>query len=453
MSNSEPKARVHFRSLGCPKNQLDSEIMLGHLASHGYAIAEELDAADVVVINTCSFIESAREESIEAILDVAQRKESGALRGLIVSGCLPQRYGAELARELPEVDAFVGTGYITQIASILDAALAGKKRGVYVDAGRSHLYSENEPRMLIGPRHSAYIKIAEGCNRACTFCAIPSIRGRFQSRSLESIVAEAQQLATFGTQEINLVSQDSTYWGKDRSEASDTQKCLSDLLRALDEIAGLRWIRLLYTYPTSIRDDLIEVLASGTRLLPYVDVPLQHASDGVLQAMRRGATETEQRRLIEKLRTKIPNLTLRTTFIVGFPGESDADFETLCDFVREMRFDRAGVFQYSDEEGTAAFELGPKVPRKVARARQRELMRIQQEIMHEQLGQQVGDEVEILVDESGRRPVGRLWSQAPEIDGQVFLRGSAVRAGQFVRAKITGVRNRVDLEAEVLDHA
>ncbi len=450
MPHLEPKARVHFRSLGCPKNQLDSEIMLGHLASHGYAIAEELDVADVVVINTCSFIESAREESIEAILEVADRKESGALRGLIVSGCLPQRYGAELAREMPEVDAFVGTGYITKIASILDAALAGKKGGIYVDAGRSHLYSENEPRMLIGPRHSAYIKIAEGCNRKCTFCAIPSIRGRFQSRSLESVVAEARQLAEMGAKEINLVSQDSTYWGKDRREADDTQKCLSDLLRALDTIDGLHWIRLLYAYPTSIREDLIDALASGKRVLPYVDVPLQHASDSILQAMQRGATETEQRRLIETLRARIPNLTLRTTFIVGFPGESDADFEKLCDFVREMRFDRAGVFQYSDEEGTAAFALGPKVPRKIARARQRELMRIQQEIMHEKIGQELGSEVEVLVDEVGRRPLGRLWSQAPEIDGQVFLHGSNLHTGQFVRAKITGVRNRVDLTAEVL---
>ncbi len=449
MSNSEPKARVHFRSLGCPKNQLDSEIMLGHLASHGYAIAEELDAADVAVINTCSFIESAREESIEAILEVAERKDSGALRALIVSGCLPQRYGADLARELPEVDAFVGTGYITKITSILDAALAGKKRGIYVDAGRSHLYSENEPRMLIGPRHSAYIKIAEGCNRKCTFCAIPSIRGRFQSRTFDSILAEAKQLAEFGAKEINLVSQDSTYWGKDLAYTSDTQKRLSDLLRALDEVSGLRWVRLLYTYPTSVRDDLIEALASGTRVLPYVDMPLQHASDSVLQAMQRGASESEQRRLVEKLREKIPNLALRTTFIVGFPGESDADFERLCDFVREMRFDRAGVFQYSDEEGTAAFDLGPKVPRKVARARQRELMRIQQEIMQAKLSEEIGREVEVLVEEAGRRPTGRLWSQAPEIDGQVFLRGSNVQVGQFVRAKITGVRSQVDLEAEV----
>jgi ribosomal protein S12 methylthiotransferase len=438
-----PAARVHFRSLGCPKNRLDSEVMLGTLALGGYAIAERLEDADVVVVNTCSFIESAREESIEAILEVADLRESGRLRALVVAGCLPQRYGADLAKELPEVDAFVGTGHFQEITTILDDALAGRGRGVYVDAGRTHLYDEQAPRVLIGPTHSAYLKISEGCDRVCAFCAIPGIRGKFQSRSVESVLAEARQLADAGVRELNLVAQDATAFGKDRTGRPD----LAGLLRALDDVDGLDWIRQLYLYPTAVTDELIEVLASGRRVLPYVDVPLQHASDSVLRAMKRGATEARQRALVERLRAGIPNLTLRTTFIVGFPGETDADFERLCDFVRESRFDRVGVFRYSDEEGTAALDYGDKVPRRVARTRHRQLMAIQREIMREKLDALVGQTLSVLVDESGARARGRLASQAPEIDGVVFLKGKA-GAGELVQARIAGVRD-VDLEAEV----
>ena len=439
-----PTARVYFRSLGCPKNRLDSEVMIGTLALGGYAIAERLEDADVVVVNTCSFIESAREESIDAILEVADLRESGQLRALVVTGCLPQRYGAELAKELPEVDAFVGTGHFQRITSILDDALAGRGRGVYVDAGRTHLYDENEPRVLIGPTHSAYLKISEGCDRVCAFCAIPGIRGKFQSRSTESVLAEASQLAAAGVRELNLVAQDATAFGKDRTGRPD----LAGLLRALDQVEGLDWIRQLYLYPTALTDELIEVLGSGKRVLPYVDVPLQHASNRILRAMKRGATEERQRALVKRLRAGIPGLTLRTTFIVGFPSETDADFERLCDFVREMRFDRAGVFRYSDEEGTRAFDLGDKVPRSVARARHRKLMAIQRDIMREKLSAQIGRTLPVLVDEAGPRPRGRLASQAPEIDGVVFLKG-AVKVGEMVQALISAVRD-VDLEAETI---
>ncbi len=443
MAAPTPAARVHFRSLGCPKNRLDSEVMIGALALGGYAIAERLEDADVVVVNTCSFIQSAREESIEAILEVAELRESGRLRGLVVAGCLPQRFGAELAKELPEVDAFVGTGHFQRITTILGDALAGRSRGVYVDAGRTHLYDETEPRVLIGPTHSAYLKISEGCDRICAFCAIPAIRGSFQSRSRQSVLAEARQLAAAGVRELNLVAQDATAFGKDQTGRPD----LASLLRDLDEVEGLDWIRPLYLYPTAVTDALIEVLASGKRVLPYVDVPLQHASDGVLRAMKRGATAARQRELVARLRAGIPGVTLRTTFIVGFPGETDADFETLCDFVREARFDRLGVFRYSDEEGTAAFGLGDKVPRKLARARHRELMAVQREIMREKLAAHVGQTLPVLVDEAGPRARGRLASQAPEIDGVVFLKGAA-KAGDLVQARISGVRD-VDLEAEI----
>jgi ribosomal protein S12 methylthiotransferase len=463
-----PKAAVHFRTLGCPKNQLDGEVMLGTLASGGYAVAERLEDADVAVVNTCSFIESAREESIDAILEVAELRGAGRLRALVVTGCLPQRYGADLAKELPEVDAFIGTGEFPRIAGILDGVLAGRERGVYVEAGRTHLYDEHSPRVLIGPTHSAYLKIAEGCDRICAFCAIPGIRGAFQSRALASVLAEARQLAAAGVREINLVAQDSTSWGKDlrkrsdpplgraaRSEpkASEAHRIrlaggagrprLWDLLVALDTDPGLEgvdWVRLLYVYPSAVTGELIEALAGRRRVLPYVDVPLQHASDAMLRAMRRGTTADRQRRLVERLRAEIPDLTLRTTFIVGFPGETDADFEELCDFVREVRFDRVGVFRYSDEEGTAAFALPGKVPRRIARERHRAILALLRELQAERLAEGVGREVELLIDAGGRdRARGRLRSQAPDIDGEVLLQAGAP-TGALLRARITGVR-------------
>jgi ribosomal protein S12 methylthiotransferase len=317
------------------------------------------------------------------------------------------------------------------------------RRGVYVEAGRTHLYDERAPRILAGPGHTAYVKIAEGCDRICAFCAIPGIRGRFQSRPPDSVVAEARQLAAAGVRELVLVAQDSTSFGKDQPG----RPRLAGLLRRLDGVDGLDWIRALYLYPTAVTDELIEVLATGRRLVPYVDVPLQHASDAVLRAMRRGTTEARQRRLVERLRAAIPGVAIRSTFIVGFPGETDADFERLCEFVREMRFDRAGVFRYSDEEGTAAAELPAKVPAPVARARQRALEALLSRLMAESLRSLVGREVDLLVDAGARdRALGRMPTQAPEIDGKIVLRGGA-RAGEIVRARVTGVR-RLDLEAE-----
>ncbi len=440
-----PKASVHFHSLGCAKNLLDTEVMIGTLAARGYAIAERLEDADAVVVNTCSFIEAAREESIAAILDVADLREKGALRALVVAGCLPQRYGSALARELPEVDAFVGTGDFPKIADILDAALAGLRRGVYVDAGRTHLYNEQTPRVLVGPTHSAYLKIAEGCDRVCAFCAIPGIRGRFQSRPSDSIVAEARQLAAAGVREVNLISQDTTSWGKDQPG----RPALAELVRRLDEVQELDWIRLLYLYPSAISDALIEAIAAAERVLPYVDVPLQHASDRLLRAMRRGTTRARHLDLIGRLRDGIPNLTLRTTLIVGFPGEQDGDFDALCDFVREVRFDRVGVFRYSDEEGTAAYDHGEKVPRSLARERYDALTEILGRQQSEAARALIGREPRVLVDAGGRdRAVGRSAAMAPEIDGEIQLRGAAA-TGEMVTARILGASG-ADLEAQVL---
>ncbi len=445
MKPAPPKARVYFRTLGCPKNQVDTEVMLGSTALGEYAIAERLEDADIAVVNTCSFIQSAREESIEAILELADLRADGRLRALIVAGCLPQRYGQDLARELPEVDSFVGTGRFQNIVEVLDDALAGRSRGVYVDAGQTHLYDDTSPRLVIGGQHSAYVKIAEGCDRVCAFCAIPGIRGRFQSRTLESLVAEAHQLGAGGTGEINLISQDTCSWGKDLYG----RPRLHELIRALDAVEELDWVRLLYLYPTAVTDEVIDAIAAGTRVLPYIDMPLQHASDALLKSMKRGVTAERQRRLLDKLRERIPGAVLRTTFIVGFPGETDADFEALCELVREVRFDRVGAFRYSDEEGTAAADFPNKVPREIARERHRQLMSLQQGIMREKLAELVGKNERVLVDSgSAGFSVGRLWSQAPEVDGVVFLKGEAER-GSFVEARVTGVRD-LDLEAEVV---
>ncbi|MCP3985298.1 MAG: 30S ribosomal protein S12 methylthiotransferase RimO [bacterium] len=455
MTSDAPKATVYFHSLGCPKNLLDTEVMLGTLATQGYALAEELETADVAVINTCSFIESAREESIQAILDVADLREQGALRALVVAGCLPQRFGAELAKELPEVDAFVGTSHYQDIGSILDDALAGRGRGLYVEPGHTHLYDHQAPRLLSGQGHSAYIKIAEGCDRVCAFCAIPGIRGHFQSRQLASVIVEAEQLAAAGVREINLVAQDSTAWGKDLLPIDEGvgRPRIAELLRELDQVDGLDWVRLLYLYPTTVDEALLEVMASGQRVLPYVDMPLQHASDRLLQRMRRGTTAERQRQLVERVRRAIPDATLRTTYIVGFPGETDADFEELLAWVRETRFDRVGVFRYSDEEGTTGFDLEEKVPRELARERYQELTRLLSELMEETARGQIGSEQTALVEGMGPRElsVARLASQAPEVDGVTFLRSDdQLEAGQMVRCRITGVRDAVDLEAEVV---
>ncbi|MAE96794.1 MAG: 30S ribosomal protein S12 methylthiotransferase RimO [Deltaproteobacteria bacterium] len=458
MSADGPKASVYFHSLGCPKNLLDTEVMLGTLATRGYALAESLDDADVAVINTCSFIESAREESIQAILDVADLRQSGRLRSLVVAGCLPQRYGAELAKELPEVDVFVGTSHYQAIDGILDDALAGRGRGLYVEPGHTHLYDHEAPRVLSGHGASAYLKIAEGCDRVCAFCAIPEIRGRFQSRELHSVLAEAEQLASMGVREINLVAQDSTAWGKDLHPIAEGagRPRIAELLRGLDDVEGLEWVRLLYIYPTSVDDALLEVLANGKRVLPYVDIPLQHAAENLLKRMRRGTTADRQRALVERIRSAIPHATLRTTYIVGFPGETDEDFETLLQFARDTPFDRVGVFRYSDEEGTAGFELGEKVPRELARERYQRLTALLAEQLAARLEGQVGKIADALVE----GPVGggwlqaRLASQAPEIDGVTFLRPwEGFGAGDLVPVRITGVRGGVDLEAERFDPA
>jgi ribosomal protein S12 methylthiotransferase len=416
--------RFYIETLGCPKNQVDSDKLVGTLLADGLEATDDPAHADLVVVNTCAFIEDARQESIDTILALDEQRRGDAR--LVVTGCMAERYGDELAAALAEADAVVGFGNEGAIGEVVLGG--GKPTGV------------RDLLELPRPAPSApwaYVKIAEGCDRVCTFCAIPGIRGRFQSRRLDSLVAEARGLAAAGVREINLVAQDSTSWGKDLPPvAGQGRQRLHDLVRALDGVDGLDWIRLLYVYPSAVTDELIDALAGAKRVLPYVDVPLQHASDRMLERMKRGSTADRQRRLVAKLRERIPGVTLRTTFIVGFPGETEADFAQLLEFVAESRFDRVGIFRYSDEEGTAALALDAKVPRGVARERYRRLAKLQAGIQAEKLGALVGSEASVLVDVAigAGRARGRLAGQAPEIDGVVFLRGAGLAPGRLVPA-------------------
>ncbi|HSB81739.1 MAG TPA: 30S ribosomal protein S12 methylthiotransferase RimO [Candidatus Methylomirabilis sp.] len=441
---------VSLVSLGCPKNQVDAEVMLGQLAAAGYRVAEAADQADLVVVNTCSFIQEAKEESIRTVLEAAGLKRTGRCRAVVVSGCLAQRYGRELPVLLPEVDAFVGTGEFPRIADIVHRVLHRPREERLWVTGHSALVTAELPRRLLTPGHYAYLKISEGCDRSCSFCAIPAIRGRMQSRTREDILAEARRLADSGVREVILVSQETTAYGADRGEPHG----LVSLLTALLEIPSLRWIRLHYLYPTQVTPELIGLLAAEPRLCRYVDLPLQHSQGPILKAMRRGGDARSLRRLVSRIREAVPDVTLRTSFITGFPGETQAHFQGLLAFVKEMRFDRVGVFRYSDEEGTAAAALHPKVPRRVAEARRARLMAVQSRIAEEKGRGLIGSIQEVLVDGPAEEfpglVRGRTAAHAPEVDGTVYLRGPAVPAGSFVRARIREAFEH-DLSGEILE--
>ncbi|MBI2116006.1 MAG: 30S ribosomal protein S12 methylthiotransferase RimO [candidate division NC10 bacterium] len=442
--------RVSLVNLGCPKNQVDAEVMLGQLAAAGYQIEEAPERADLIVVNTCSFIQDAKEESIRTILEAAALKRTGRCQAVVVSGCLAQRYGQELPALLPEVDAFVGTGEFPRIADIAAATLrrcAGDRTWV---TGHTALVTADLPRRLLTPGHYAYLKISEGCDRSCTFCAIPGIRGRMQSRSREDLLVEARRLAAAGVRELILISQETTDYGGDRGEMHGLIRLLEGLL----DIPAFRWIRLHYLYPTRVTPELIALLASEPRLCRYLDMPLQHCDGAVLKAMGRGGDEQSLRRLVERVRRAVPDITIRTAFITGFPRESGAQFSRLLRFVEAMRFDRVGVFCYSDEEGTPAASLGPKVPRRVAEARRARLMAVQAGIAEEQGRALLGTVQEVMVD--GPSPefpgvqCGRTMAHAPEVDGTVYLRGASVRPGTMVRARIREAYEH-DLAADILE--
>lgn len=438
---AEPASRnVYFVSLGCPKNRVDSEVMLGEAGAAGHRVVDEPGEADVIVVNTCGFIDAAKEESIDTILEMAQYKTEGRCEKLVVTGCLTQRYPKEVAAEIPEIDHILGSADFGQVAGLLGARPAAGRRSlpvVSVSETPAYLYDHTSARTLSGPAHSAYLKIAEGCDRPCAFCIIPKLRGPQRSRAPESVVAEARDLAARGVREINLVAQDLTRYGADLAD----KPTLAALLRTLARVDGIRWIRLHYTYPSAFSDELIEVIATEETICKYIDVPLQHIDDELLKRMRRGHSARITHELIERLRSRIPGVVLRTTFIVGHPGETDEAFRKLADFVAETGFDRVGAFPYSREDGTVSAMLPGRVEAAVAAARQAELMEIQRVVSREKHEAMVGKPLEILVegvsDESDYLMQGRWYGQAPEIDGTVYLANCDAAPGEFVSAVVT----------------
>jgi ribosomal protein S12 methylthiotransferase len=435
--------KIGFISLGCPKNLVDSEVMMGLLKSKGYQITADAAEADTLVVNTCGFIEDARRESVDAILEAARLKIEGKARRLIVAGCLVERYRDELQIELPEVDAFIGTSQINDILTVCDPKVDTRSLPVIRLGNQSatYLYDESTPRVLATPSHYAFIKIAEGCDRPCAFCFIPQMRGHFRSRRFGSILAEAHQLAEEGVKELILVAQDSSRYGEDLGKTD----ALVHLLRELSHLEQIEWVRVMYTYPTHISDGFLDVLAAEPKAAKYLDLPLQHASQNVLRLMKRGGNRTSLERLIERVRRRVPNIAVRTTFITGFPGETDDDFAELLALVRNVEFDRVGVFPYSDEEGTSAFKLPNKVEAKVARQRRTVLMKEQARISRRRNKARIGETVRVLFEGESKESEllwqGRMETQAPDIDGCVLINdapaGDIPRPGDFVNVLIS----------------
>lgn len=415
--------KVGFVSLGCPKNLVDSEVMMGQLADAGYQITNNADEADTLVVNTCGFIESAKQESIDAILDATSLKAEGKARRVIVAGCLVERYRDDLMKELPEVDAFIGTSQVNEILKAADAGFDAKQLTITPVGNKSstYLYDEYTPRMRATQAHTAFIKIAEGCDRPCAFCSIPSMRGSFRSRRFGSIVEEARNLAKQGVKEVVLIAQDSSRYGEDLGEVD----ALAALIRALGEIEGLEWVRVMYAYPTHISDAFLSAIAETPKAVKYLDMPLQHASRNVLKLMKRGGTRESLEKLIARVREKVPGIAIRTTFITGFPGETEEDFEELVKFIQNCRFENVGVFTYSDEEGTPAYDLPDKVDPKIAEKRKKRLMKEQAKISKQLNTAKVGNTYRVLFEglsqESDLLFQGRLEGQAEEIDGYILI--------------------------------
>ncbi len=415
--------KVGFVSLGCPKNLVDSEVMMGTLAQGGYEITNNADEADTIVVNTCGFIEAAKQESIDAILEATRMKSEGHASRVVVAGCLVERYREDLIKELPDVDAFIGTSQVADILKAADEQFEAAQLTITPIGNKSatYLYDEYTPRMRATRSHTAFIKIAEGCDRPCAFCSIPSMRGSFRSRRFGSIIEEARTLAKQGVKEIVLIAQDSSRYGEDLGEVD----ALAALIRALGEIDGLEWIRPMYAFPTHISDAFLSAIAETPKAVKYLDMPLQHASRNVLKLMKRGGTRESLERLIARVRDAVPGITIRTTFITGFPGETDEDFAELMTFVRNCRFDNVGVFTYSDEEGTAAYDLPNKVDSKIAKKRRDRLMKEQAKISRELNKAKIGETFPVMFEglsqESDLLFQGRLAGQAQEVDGYILI--------------------------------
>jgi len=441
-SPTDSKGTYAFVSLGCPKNLVDSERMLGLLQIDGYELVSEPAGADFVVVNTCGFIERARTESFAAIDEMLELKKQGGTKGLIVSGCLAERQKEQLLEERPGIDHLVGVFGREEITRVADRLVGRQQeqRTVFKPAPIRAL--SDRDRLRITPRHFAYLKVSEGCDRLCTFCAIPKMRGKHASKPIEEVIAEAEQLAADGVRELIVVAQDTTYYGLDLYG----KPRLAELLRRLEVVAGIDWIRLMYFYPMYIDDELINTIAESRKILPYIDIPLQHASDGMLKRMARRVTRDETQELLSRLRSRIKDLTLRTTFITGFPGETDDDFAQLCDFVREHRFERMGVFTYSFEPDTPAANLPNHISAEVMEQRRGELMALQQSIAFERNAAQVGRTLEAILDQpvEGEKNVwlGRTAADAPDVDGLIFVTGDQhkLRAGDIVPVEIVATQ-------------
>ena len=446
--------KIGFVSLGCPKNLVDSEVMMGLSQEGGHTLTPNPAEADVIVINTCAFIDSAKEESVNTILELAEFKKTGNCRRLVVTGCLGERYRDELKAQIPEIDAVLGTGEVPEIVGAIEGASKNRRFPLTLVHDQSlvpnpksrdlptYLY-DAEPRVFATPRHFAYIKVAEGCDYKCSFCIIPTLRGHYRSRPVEAIVREARSLAARGVRELILISQDTTFYGRDLGEGA----ALPRLLRELNQVDGIDWIRLLYLYPTTVTDDILDAMAECDKVVKYVDLPLQHAADDVLRRMKRPGTGRHYEALLNRIRARVPGVSLRTTLIVGFPGETDAEFQALCAFVRNVGFDHVGVFTYSHEEGTTAHDLADDVPAATKKRRRNALMAEQKRIVARAQKRRVGTQVQVMVD--GPSPEhelvwrGRIAGQAPEIDPMVYFTDAnpeTLRPGALLQGEIVGCR-------------
>ncbi|HEX8198056.1 MAG TPA: 30S ribosomal protein S12 methylthiotransferase RimO [Pyrinomonadaceae bacterium] len=451
----ENNKKVGFVSLGCPKNLVDSEVMMGRLKQAGYEITHNAEEAETIVVNTCGFIESAKAESIEAILEAARLKSKGNAKRLVVAGCLVERYRDDLIKDLPEVDAFIGTNQINDILIAADEKTNFRSLPLLQIGNKTatYIYDHETPRYRATESYTAFVKIAEGCDRPCAFCSIPAMRGSFRSRRFGSILKEAQDLAAQGVKELVLIAQDSSRYGEDLGE----QEALAKLMRGLCEIEGIEWVRVMYTYPTHVSEAFLDVLRDEPKAVKYLDIPLQHASRNVLKLMRRGGTRESLERLIARVRERVPGITIRTTFIVGFPGETDADFEELLTFVRNCQFDNVGVFTYSDEEGTPAFDLPNKVDAKTAKGRRARLMKEQAKISKKKNGEKIGKTFRVLFEGTSQES-DLLWQarhegQAAEIDGYILINDAPdnlePKVGEFYTVEVTEAHS-YDLISRIL---
>ncbi len=440
------KYRIGFVSLGCPKNLTDTETMAGILKNKCEIVANPSDA-DIIIVNTCGFIESAKEESINAIIEMGQYKEQGNLKKLIVTGCLAQRYTAEILADLPEVDAVVGTGSYYEIEEIIADLEKGERvvRKNDIDAD----IPENMPRSLATPAYSAYLKIADGCNNKCTYCIIPKLRGKYRSRAMENIVAEAEQLVRNGATELILIAQDTTMYGIDLYK----KLMLPTLIEKLSAIEGLKWIRLHYCYPEIVTDELIEVMANNDKVCKYIDIPFQHASDEVLKRMGRKSTNAKNIALVKRLREKMPEITIRCTFITGFPGETEEDFDILKDFIKACEFERVGIFEFSPEEGTPAAEMEGQIADEVKSQRRGELMELQSEISYRKNQEKIGKKILVLCEGETDRGIyeGRSGGDSPDIDNKIIFKGKNILPGEYIYVRITAAAE-YDLEGKLCEY-